>query len=172
MRYTWVVLYTNPTQIGDTNCIRTQVWPLKLNCRVLYLFIWQPWSPSWCLAALEHFNNRLGIYKCMSENHQDKKCIWLIKALIYQDSIRKLLAGKLVEEEEGSLAVWMSYLVTGVGANLVSWLILPRSVVSVGASGAVFGLFAISVLVKVCIYICETKCITCNLLFVGNIWLL
>jgi membrane associated rhomboid family serine protease len=61
-----------------------------------------------------------------------------------------LLAGKLVEEEEGSFAVWLSYLVTGVGANVVSWLVLPRSVVSAGASGAVFGLFAVSVLVKVC----------------------
>ena len=60
-----------------------------------------------------------------------------------------VLAGKLVEEEEGSFAVWLSYLFTGVGANLVSWLILPRTVVSVGASGAVFGLFAVSVLVKV-----------------------
>jgi membrane associated rhomboid family serine protease len=58
--------------------------------------------------------------------------------------------GKLVEEEEGSFAVWLSYLVTGVGANVVSWLVLPRSVVSAGASGAVFGLFAVSVLVKVC----------------------
>jgi membrane associated rhomboid family serine protease len=56
----------------------------------------------------------------------------------------------LVEEEEGSFAVWLSYLVTGVGANVVSWLVLPRSVVSAGASGAVFGLFAVSVLVKVC----------------------
>ncbi|KAJ4818327.1 Rhomboid family protein [Rhynchospora pubera] len=56
--------------------------------------------------------------------------------------------GKLVEEEEGNFGVWMSYILTGVGANLVSWLILPRSSVSLGASGAVFGLFAISVLVK------------------------
>ncbi|XP_006394819.2 rhomboid-like protein 11, chloroplastic isoform X2 [Eutrema salsugineum] len=56
--------------------------------------------------------------------------------------------GKLVEEEEGNFGLWLSYLFTGVGANLVSWLVLPRNVVSVGASGAVFGLFAISVLVK------------------------
>ncbi|KAK6140948.1 hypothetical protein DH2020_025311 [Rehmannia glutinosa] len=34
------------------------------------------------------------------------------------------------------------------GANLVSWLVLPRNAVSIGASGAVFGLFAVSVLVK------------------------
>lgn len=56
--------------------------------------------------------------------------------------------GKLVEEEGGSFALWLSYILTGVGANLVSWLILPRNTVSVGASGAVFGLFTISVLVK------------------------
>ncbi|XP_068652522.1 rhomboid-like protein 11, chloroplastic [Aristolochia californica] len=57
--------------------------------------------------------------------------------------------GKLVEEEEGNLALWISYIITGAGANLVSWLVLPRNAVSVGASGAVFGLFAISVLVKI-----------------------
>ena len=67
--------------------------------------------------------------------------------------------GKLVEEEEGAFGVWMSYIVTGVGANVASWLLLPKSVggvlgiggaatVSLGASGAVFGLFAVSVLVK------------------------
>ncbi|XP_028781262.1 rhomboid-like protein 11, chloroplastic isoform X1 [Neltuma alba] len=57
--------------------------------------------------------------------------------------------GKLVEEEEGNFALWLSYILTGAGANLVSWLVLPRSAVSVGASGAVFGLFTISVLVKI-----------------------
>ncbi|KAJ8774776.1 hypothetical protein K2173_017222 [Erythroxylum novogranatense] len=57
--------------------------------------------------------------------------------------------GKLVEEEEGNFALWLSYIFTGVGANLVSWLVLPRNSISVGASGAVFGLFAISVLVKI-----------------------
>ncbi|XP_026408727.1 rhomboid-like protein 11, chloroplastic [Papaver somniferum] len=58
--------------------------------------------------------------------------------------------GKLVEEEEGNFALWTSYILTGLGANLVSWLVLPRNAVSLGASGAVFGLFAISVLVKMC----------------------
>ncbi|KAK7293832.1 hypothetical protein RJT34_16707 [Clitoria ternatea] len=56
--------------------------------------------------------------------------------------------GKLVEEEEGNFSLWLSYILTGAGANLVSWLVLPRNTVSVGASGAVFGLFTISVLVK------------------------
>ncbi|GAY48256.1 Rhomboid-like protein 11 [Citrus sinensis] len=56
--------------------------------------------------------------------------------------------GKLVEEEEGNFGLWLSYIFTGAAANFVSWLILPKNAVSVGASGAVFGLFAISVLVK------------------------
>ncbi|CAI9093488.1 OLC1v1028995C1 [Oldenlandia corymbosa var. corymbosa] len=56
--------------------------------------------------------------------------------------------GKLVEEEEGNLGLWLSYILTGAGANFVSWLLLPRNAVSVGASGAVFGLFAVSILVK------------------------
>ena len=54
-----------------------------------------------------------------------------------------------MEEEEGNFALWMSYILTGAGANLISWLLLPTSSVSLGASGAVFGLFTISVLVKV-----------------------
>lgn len=58
-------------------------------------------------------------------------------------------SGKLVEEEEGNFALWLSYILTGAGANVVSWLVLPRNAVSIGASGAVFGLFAVSVLVKV-----------------------
>ena len=46
--------------------------------------------------------------------------------------------------------LWPSYIFTGAAANIVSWLVLPRNAVSVGTSGAVFRLFAISVLVKVC----------------------
>ena len=56
--------------------------------------------------------------------------------------------GKIVEEEEGVLGVVASYLITGLGANLLSWLLLPSNTVSLGASGAVFGLFAVSVLIK------------------------
>lgn len=67
--------------------------------------------------------------------------------------------GNIVEQEEGSFGVWFSYLFTGIGAGLASYLMLPKGVggvlgmgaaatVSLGASGAVFGLFAISVLTK------------------------
>ncbi len=61
--------------------------------------------------------------------------------------------GKSVEEEEGAFGVWLAYLLCGGGASLASFLLLPKvsagaAVVSLGASGAVFGLFAVSVLVK------------------------
>ncbi|XP_010421428.1 PREDICTED: rhomboid-like protein 11, chloroplastic [Camelina sativa] len=56
--------------------------------------------------------------------------------------------GKIVEEEIGSFGLWMSYLYTGLGANLVSWLVLPSKSASAGASGAVCGLFLISVFLK------------------------
>ncbi|MEO0852854.1 MAG: rhomboid family intramembrane serine protease [Cyanobacteria bacterium J06648_11] len=56
--------------------------------------------------------------------------------------------GKLIEEEEGILGVVGTYLITGVGANLASIALQRGPIVSLGASGAVFGLFAVSVLVK------------------------
>ena len=56
--------------------------------------------------------------------------------------------GRIVEEEAGTLGVILSYLLCGVGANLLSILILPSTVISLGASGAVFGLFSVSVLSK------------------------
>jgi len=56
--------------------------------------------------------------------------------------------GKLVEEEEGVFGVISSYLVCGLGANLMSWLFHSGAGYSLGASGAVFGLFMVSVLIK------------------------
>eukprot|EP00871_Galdieria_phlegrea_P004195 jgi/Galph1/4777/GphlegSOOS_G3437.1 len=56
--------------------------------------------------------------------------------------------GKLVEEREGTWGIIISYLVCAVGSSFVSWFILPKYALSVGASGAVFGLFTISVLIR------------------------
>lgn len=55
-----------------------------------------------------------------------------------------LIFGKSVEEEESAIGVWVAYIACGVGASLASWLLMPAvvrgvSVVSLGASGAVFG---------------------------------
>merc|ERR1719379_582347 len=56
--------------------------------------------------------------------------------------------GKLVEEEEGVAGVVTTYVVCGLGGAVASLLLSSKHAVSLGASGAVFGLFAVSVLVK------------------------
>lgn len=56
--------------------------------------------------------------------------------------------GRLVEEEEGTLDLVLTYLISGFGANVFSLLFLPTDGISLGASGAVFGLFVTSVLIK------------------------
>jgi len=57
-----------------------------------------------------------------------------------------LLFGRSVEDEVGSVGLLFSYIFCGVVANLVSLAVLPKSTVSLGASGAVFGLFSVSIL--------------------------
>jgi membrane associated rhomboid family serine protease len=60
-----------------------------------------------------------------------------------------LVFGKLVEETEGAFGVVVSYLLTAAGAALASVFLTPGGpIVSVGASGAVFGLFSIAVLTR------------------------
>jgi len=56
--------------------------------------------------------------------------------------------GRLVEEREGTFGVVFTYLVCGLGANVVSNIFLTGSGYSLGASGAVFGLFSVSVLIR------------------------
>ena len=60
-----------------------------------------------------------------------------------------LLFGRSVEDENGSFGVMLSYLFCGVTANLVSLAMLPSNTVGLGASGAVFGLFSVSILSRV-----------------------
>jgi len=56
--------------------------------------------------------------------------------------------GKFVEEEEGAFGVWAVYLLCGIGGAVASYLLGGAAGYSLGASGAVFGLFMVSVLVK------------------------
>lgn len=56
--------------------------------------------------------------------------------------------GRIVEEEEGVIGVVSSYIICGLGGSLMSFLFHGGATYSLGASGAVFGLFAVSVLIK------------------------
>ncbi|KAL3143560.1 hypothetical protein ABBQ38_002358 [Trebouxia sp. C0009 RCD-2024] len=70
--------------------------------------------------------------------------------------------GKIVEEEEGLWGVWFTYIITAVGASVASYFLQPKASISLGASGAVFGLFAVSVLVKLSFNL--KKLIECGIL--------
>ena len=62
--------------------------------------------------------------------------------------------GRILEEQEGSWALVFTYLLCGVCANVASVLLLGHgaggaTMVSLGASGAVFGLFTVATLAKI-----------------------
>ncbi|KIY94446.1 hypothetical protein MNEG_13515 [Monoraphidium neglectum] len=62
--------------------------------------------------------------------------------------------GKLVEETEGAFGTIFTYVICALGAAGVSVLLQPAIVrgavsVSLGASGAIFGLFMVSVLARI-----------------------
>lgn len=56
--------------------------------------------------------------------------------------------GRAVERSEGSLGLWLTYIMSGLGASLASFWLLPKKAVisTVGSSGAVVGLFAMATL--------------------------
>ena len=57
--------------------------------------------------------------------------------------------GGILEEELGTSALTFTYLFCGVWANLISFFLLSANYVSMGASGALFGIFAVSILLKI-----------------------
>ena len=57
--------------------------------------------------------------------------------------------GKLVEEREGAIGVWSTYLICALGGNLAAYWFYPKASVSLGASAAVFGLFTVSFLIRI-----------------------
>ena len=94
--------------------------------RLLYLYHtgwqwWQPLSATFCHASRAHLSG---------------------------NAFLLLLFGRSVEDELGWAGLVLSYAFCGVAANMASLLLLPASTVSLGASGAVFGLFAVSVLAR------------------------
>ena len=60
-----------------------------------------------------------------------------------------LVFGRMVEEEEGAVGLWATYLVCGVCGNAASYLSAAHThTCSLGASSAVFGLCVVGVLAK------------------------
>lgn len=72
---------------------------------------------------------------------------------LLSNSFTLLVFGRVVEEEEGGIGVWIAYLLCGAGGALASYLAAPHTrTISLGASAAVFGLFVVGVVVKLFSY--------------------
>ena len=103
-----------------------KVFRYRLVARNLYLnhYRWKWWQPltsCFCHADRQHLSNNLFLL---------------------------LLFGRSVEDDQGWGGLLLSYIFCGVFSSLTSIFLLPRNTVSIGASGAVFGLFAVSTLAK------------------------
>ena len=102
------------------------VFHLPLIKRNLYLFHhrwkwWQPLTTCFCHANRQHLSTNLFLL---------------------------LLFGRSVEDDLGHSGLLWSYAFCGAMASFASLWLLPTATVSMGASGAVFGLFAVSTLTK------------------------
>jgi membrane associated rhomboid family serine protease len=103
-----------------------KVWRNPFIRRNLYLYHsrwhwWQPLTSCFCHMDRNHLSSNLFLL---------------------------LLFGRSVEDDQGWGGLIFSFAFCGILSSLVSLFMLPRYTVSIGASGAVFGLFAVSTLGK------------------------
>lgn len=106
--------------------IADKAFRIPFVMRYLYLFHrrwswWQPLTTCFCHTDRNHLSSNLFLL---------------------------LLFGRSVEDDLGWGGLLLSYVFCGVLASFASLILLPRYTVSIGASGAVFGLFAVSTFTK------------------------
>jgi membrane associated rhomboid family serine protease len=106
--------------------VMDKVFGWRFVARQLYFFHhrwkwWQPLTTCFCHADRFHLGNNLFLL---------------------------LLFGRSVEDDQGWGGLLLSYVFCGVFASLVSLFLMSANTISIGASGAVFGLFAVSTLAK------------------------
>jgi len=101
------------------------------------------WSPPWIQSlALSHWHPKPWQFVTAAFVHAN----W---EHLFGNAFSLLVFGRMVEEEEGALGLWLTYLVCGVSGNVASYISSPGSAsLSLGASSAVFGLFIVGVLTK------------------------
>eukprot|EP00188_Purpureofilum_apyrenoidigerum_P004994 Plantae.Rhodophyta-Purpureofilum_apyrenoidigerum.ctg6092.p1 GENE.Plantae.Rhodophyta-Purpureofilum_apyrenoidigerum.ctg6092~~Plantae.Rhodophyta-Purpureofilum_apyrenoidigerum.ctg6092.p1 ORF type:complete len:344 (+),score=52.03 Plantae.Rhodophyta-Purpureofilum_apyrenoidigerum.ctg6092:117-1034(+) len=107
--------------------------------------------------TLAHVFNLKEMAVLTIKNSSSYKWWQLVSSLFYHSNWHQLAAnlflilsfGRLIEEEEGSAAVVLMYVVCGVLSNLTTIMIAAgHGAVSIGSGGAIFGLFAVSLLLR------------------------
>lgn len=107
-----------------------------------------------CLATAQHERTQVMVQRAPGHPlHRFSRPVQFVTATfmhanwqhLSSNAFALLVFGRMVEEEEGALGVWLTYLLAGVGGTLASYLTSPHThTISLGASGAVFGLFMVS----------------------------
>eukprot|EP00879_Flechtneria_rotunda_P019168 GHRR01020124.1.p1 GENE.GHRR01020124.1~~GHRR01020124.1.p1 ORF type:complete len:263 (+),score=65.81 GHRR01020124.1:149-937(+) len=112
------------------------------------------------LFILDHVLHLKGIQALYLNHAQPQWYQWITHAFCHanwshlsMNLFNLCVFGKMVEETEGTFGVIFAYLITALGAAVASVFTMPAYhhgavTTSLGASGAIFGLFAVSVLTR------------------------
>ncbi|KAK4350822.1 hypothetical protein RND71_030135 [Anisodus tanguticus] len=131
-----VVMYFNNCPKHDSGCV----------ARFLGRFSFQPWRENPLFGPSSSTLERLGGLEWNKVVHQHQgwrliTCIWLHAGIIHliANMLSLVIIGIRLEQQCGFVSIGIIYLLSGVGGSILSSLFIQRSI-SVGASGALFGL--------------------------------
>jgi membrane associated rhomboid family serine protease len=138
-----VVMYYNdcPKEVPGRKCV----------LRFLGRFSFEPFKENPMLGPSAHTLQKLGGLNPQKVVHGQGwrlvSCIWLHAGVFHliANMLGLLLIGIRLEYEFGFIRIGIVYLVAGFGGSLLSALFLPTDEISVGASGALFGLLGATV---------------------------
>lgn len=118
----------------------------KCVAKFLRRFSFQPLSENPLLGPSSHTLQKMGALDISKVVHAHQgwrliTCIWLHAGVVHilVNMLSLLFIGIKLEQEFGFLRIGILYLLSGLGGSLLSALFL-RNAISVGASGALFGL--------------------------------
>ncbi|CAN4085192.1 unnamed protein product [Withania somnifera] len=131
-----VMYYNNCTKHDDSGCV----------ARFLGRFSFQPLRENPLFGPSSSTLERLGglEWKKVVHQHQGWRlitCIWLHAGIIHliANMLSLVIIGIRLEQQCGFVRIGIIYLLSGAGGSILSSLFIQRSI-SVGASGALFGL--------------------------------
>lgn len=125
----------------------------KQECLLHWLgrFSFEPWKENPMLGPSAKTLQKMGGLRAYKVVHGEGwrliSCIWLHAGVFHllANMVGLLLIGIRLEQEFGFIRIGIVYLLSGFGGSLLSALFLPANQISVGASGALFGLLGATV---------------------------
>ncbi|XP_052171928.1 RHOMBOID-like protein 1 isoform X2 [Diospyros lotus] len=117
------------------------------SLRFLGRFAFQPWKENPLLGPSASTLQKMGALDVSEGVHRHQgwrliTCIWLHAGVLHLlgNMLSLLVIGIRLEQEFGSVRIGLLYLISGFAGSVLSALFIIQSNISVGASGALFGL--------------------------------